>query len=48
MIPDASMGLVEETDRYEQALLLKDLAQACFAEAKVLCDSSNSKGAPNL
>jgi hypothetical protein len=33
MFPDADGNLVEESDRYAQALLLKDLARACFAEA---------------
>ena len=34
LFPDASGKLVEETDRYAQALLYKDLAKACFAEAQ--------------
>lgn len=33
MFPGASDGLTEETDRYAQASLLKDLAHACFADA---------------
>jgi len=33
--PDASGRLKEETDRYAQALLYRDLARACFAEAQV-------------
>ncbi len=33
MFPDAEGKLIEETDRYAQALLLKDLARDCFAEA---------------
>ncbi len=33
MFPDAGGDLIEESDRYAQALLLKDLARACFAEA---------------
>jgi hypothetical protein len=36
MFPNGSGGLAEESDRYAQALLLKDLAHACFAEAKHL------------
>ena len=31
--PDAAGQLEEESDRYEQALLHKDLARSCFAEA---------------
>jgi hypothetical protein len=34
LFPDASGQLVEESDRYAQALLYKDLAHACFIEAK--------------
>jgi hypothetical protein len=34
--PDASGQFVEESDRYVQALLYKDLAHACFAEAERL------------
>ena len=34
MFPDASGQLVEESDRYLQALLYKDLARGCFAEAR--------------
>lgn len=34
LFPDASGQLVEESDRYEQALIYKDLACACFAEAE--------------
>lgn len=34
--PDASGELAEESDRYLQALLYKDLARACFAEAELL------------
>jgi len=33
MFPNASGKLAEESDRYAQALLYKDLARACFAEA---------------
>jgi len=32
--PDAAGKLIEETDRYAQALLCKDLARACFREAQ--------------
>ncbi len=34
LLPGASGQLVEESDRYSQALIYKDLAHACFAEAK--------------
>jgi hypothetical protein len=34
LVPDASGKLVEESDRYAQALVYKDLAWACFAEAQ--------------
>jgi len=34
MFPDKDGVLVEESDRYAQALLLKDLSQACFGEAQ--------------
>jgi len=34
LIPDASGKLVEESDRYAQALIYKDLARACFVEAQ--------------
>jgi hypothetical protein len=34
LFPDASGQLVEETDRYAQALFYKKLAKACFAEAQ--------------
>jgi len=34
LCPDVSGKLVEETDRYAQALLYKNLAKACFAEAQ--------------
>ena len=33
LFPDVSGRLVEESDRYSQALLYKDLARACFADA---------------
>lgn len=32
--PDSTGRLVEESDRYAQALLYRDLARACFAEAE--------------
>ncbi len=34
LFPDGSGQLVEESDRYAQALLYKDLARTCFAEAQ--------------
>ncbi len=34
VIPDAAGRMVEESDRYSQALLYKDLARACFTEAQ--------------
>ena len=34
LFPDASGQLVEESDRYSQALICKDLARACFVEAE--------------
>lgn len=34
LIPDAQGRLVEETDRYAQALVLKRLAERCFADAQ--------------
>lgn len=34
MVSDGAGGLVEETDRYAQALLLCDLARECWAEAR--------------
>ncbi len=41
--PDASGKLVEESDRYLQALLLKELARACFDEAGRLITRSVNK-----
>jgi hypothetical protein len=32
--PDATGALVEESDRYREALVYKDLAHACFADAR--------------
>jgi hypothetical protein len=40
MFPNPSGQLLEESDRYAQALLYKDLAQACFAEASELVSRS--------
>src|SRR5580658_10356964 len=34
MFPDANGQLIEESDRYAQALLLKELARACFEDAR--------------
>ena len=34
LFPDSAGRLKEESDRYVQALLYKDLARACFAEAQ--------------
>ncbi len=34
LFPDASGELIEESDRYAQALLYKELARACFAAAE--------------
>ena len=34
LFPDASGQLTEESDRYAQALLYKDLARACFGDAQ--------------
>jgi len=35
LFPDAAGRLVEETDRYAQALLYRELARACFREAEL-------------
>jgi hypothetical protein len=40
MFPDASGQLGEESDRYVQALLYKELARSCFAEALQLASRS--------
>lgn len=40
---DASGQMVEESDRYAQALLYKDLAHACFAEALSLSSAVQSE-----
>jgi hypothetical protein len=34
LLPDPSGKLVEESDRFAQALIYKDLARTCFAEAQ--------------
>ena len=34
LFPNGSGQLIEESDRYSQALIYKDLARACFAEAQ--------------
>jgi len=34
LFPDATGKLVEETDRYQQALLYRDIAKSCFEEAQ--------------
>jgi hypothetical protein len=41
--PDASGQLAEESDRYAEALLYKDLARTCFAEAGRLLSESEAK-----
>jgi hypothetical protein len=41
--PDTSGELAEESDRYAEALLYKDLARACFAEAGRLVSESATK-----
>lgn len=43
VFPDADGHLTEESDRYFQALLLKDLARACFSEAGRLALGSATK-----
>jgi hypothetical protein len=49
MFPDASGRLVEEADRYRQAMLLKDLARLCFSDAQRTFDLSvnSSNAAPH-
>jgi hypothetical protein len=44
MFPDASGRLVEEADRYRQAMLLKDLAHSCFSKAMRTFDPSVNSG----
>jgi len=46
MFPHSSGELIEESDRYAQALLYKDLAHICFAEAgrMIAGDRLSSKG----
>jgi hypothetical protein len=41
--PNASGQLAEESDRYAESLLYKDLARACFAEAARLVSGSEAK-----
>jgi hypothetical protein len=41
--PDSSAQLAEESDRYAEALLYKDLARACFAEAGRFVSESETK-----
>jgi len=43
LFPNASGQMVEESDRYEQALLYKDLACACFAEALSLSSAVHAQ-----
>ncbi len=43
--PDAAGRLVEETDRYAEALLYKDLARSCFAEAVRIQAEARRSGA---
>jgi hypothetical protein len=43
--PNAASKLEEETDRYAQALLYKDLARACFADAVQLKQKTDSERA---
>ncbi len=45
LFPDAAGRFVEESDRYSQALLYKDLARACFAEAAATHKPRRSSGA---
>jgi hypothetical protein len=49
MFPDASGRVVEEADRYRQAMLLKDLARLCFSDAQRTFDLSvnSSNAAPH-
>jgi hypothetical protein len=42
MFPSASGVLVEETDRYLQAIRLKELARACFIEAQKLVETPHT------
>ncbi len=44
LFPDAFGHMVEESDRYAQALLYKDLARMCFADAERLLNSALSVG----
>jgi hypothetical protein len=46
LFPDASGQLTEESDRYAQALLYKDLARACFADARRTLSCAKIASAP--
>ena len=41
LFPDAGGKLVEESDRYQQALLYRQIAGECFAEARRRCTESS-------
>jgi hypothetical protein len=43
LFPDASGQMVEESDRYAQAILYKELAYACFAEALSISSAVQSQ-----
>ena len=43
LFPDASGQLVEETDRYQQALLYQQIARECFSEAKLRLAKSSAQ-----
>jgi len=43
VFPNASGQFVEESDRYAQALIYKDLAHACFAEAQLRLAAPDAK-----
>ncbi len=42
MFPQGSGELQEESDRYEQAVLYKDLARSCFAEARRIVSAAQA------
>ncbi len=44
LFPDARGKLVEETDRYQQALLYRQIATECFAEARVAVEAAVKAG----
>jgi hypothetical protein len=48
VLPDASGGLREETDRYAQARLLQQLARECFTEAQQRLNAGGQGAAPGL